>query len=79
MDKVKEGKATKKNSPRRREVLDKARTEASEVAGIKLFVARLSFDVNEDELRNLSRLMERLQVVALPKIETQINLTDLPL
>ena len=52
MDKVKEGKATKEELAAEREVLNKARTEASEVAGIKLFVARLSFDVNEDELRN---------------------------
>ena len=52
MDKVKEGKATKEELAAEREVLTKARTEASEVAGIKLFVARLSFDVNEDELRN---------------------------
>ena len=52
MDKVKEGKATKEELAAEREVLTKARTEASEVAGIKLFIARLSFDANEDELRN---------------------------
>ena len=52
MDKVKDGKATKEELAAEREVLTKARTEASEVAGIKLFVARLSFDVSEDELRN---------------------------
>ena len=53
MDKVKEGKATKEELAAEREVLAKhALLEASEVAGIKLFVARLSFDVNEGELRN---------------------------
>ena len=52
MDKVKDGKATKEELAAEREVLTKARTEASELAGIKLFIARLSFDVNEDELRN---------------------------
>ena len=52
MDKVKDGKATKEELAAERNILTKARSEASEVAGIKLFVARLSFDVNEDELRN---------------------------
>ena len=51
MDKVKDGNATKEELAAERNILTKARSEASEVAGIKLFVARLSFDVNEDELR----------------------------
>ena len=53
MDKVKEGKATKEELAAEREVLTKARSEAAELAGIKLFIARLSFDASEDELRNL--------------------------
>jgi len=53
MDKVKDGKATKEELAAEREVLTKARSEAAELAGIKLFIARLSFDVSEDELRNI--------------------------
>ena len=53
MDKVKEGKATKEELAAEREVLTKARSEAAELAGIKLFIARLSFNASEDELRNL--------------------------
>jgi len=52
MGKVKDGKATKDELAAERKILTKARSEASEVAGIKLFVARLSFDASEDELRN---------------------------
>ncbi len=52
MDKVKEGKATKEELAAEREVLTKARSEASELAGIKLFIARLSYNASEDELRN---------------------------
>lgn len=52
MGKVKDGKATKDELAAERKILTKARSEASEVAGIKLFVARLSFDAGEDELRN---------------------------
>ena len=53
MDKVKDGKATKEELAAEREVLTKARSEAAELAGIKLFIARLSFDASEDELRNI--------------------------
>ncbi|MED5231670.1 MAG: CxxC-x17-CxxC domain-containing protein [Candidatus Thermoplasmatota archaeon] len=52
MDKVNDGKATKEELAAEREVLTKARSESSELAGIKLFIARLSFDASEDELRN---------------------------
>lgn len=53
MDKVKDGKATKEELAAERELLTKARSEAAELAGIKLFIARLSFDASEDELRNI--------------------------
>ena len=53
MDKVKDGKATKEELAAEREVLTKARSEAAELAGIKLFIARLAFDASEDELRNI--------------------------
>ena len=53
MDKVKDGKATKEELAAERELLTKARSEAAELAGIKLFIARLSFEVSEDELRNI--------------------------
>ena len=53
MDKVKDGKATKEELAAEREVLTKARSEAAELAGIKLFIARLSFEASEDELRNI--------------------------
>ena len=53
MDKVKDGKATKEELAAERELLTKARSEAAELAAIKLFIARLSFDASEDELRNI--------------------------
>lgn len=53
MGKVKEGKATKEELAAEREVLTKARAEAGEAAGIKLFVARLAYKATEDELRAL--------------------------
>lgn len=53
MGKVKEGKATKEQLAAEREVLTKARAEAGEAAGIKLFVARLAYKATEDELRAL--------------------------
>ena len=53
MDKVNDGKATKEELAAEREVLTKARSQAAEAAGIKLFVARLSFDASEEDVRNL--------------------------
>ena len=53
MNKVKDGKATKEELAAERELLTQARSEAAELAGIKLFIARLSFDASEDELRNI--------------------------
>ena len=53
MGKVKDGKAKKEELAAERELLTKARSEAAELAGIKLFIARLSFDASEDELRNI--------------------------
>ena len=53
MNKVKDGKATKEELAAERELLTKARSEAAELAGIKLFIARLSFEASEDELRNI--------------------------
>ncbi|MAZ62497.1 MAG: hypothetical protein CMB18_04280 [Euryarchaeota archaeon] len=53
MDKVNDGKATKEELAAEREVLTKARSQAAEAAGIKLFVARLSFEASEEDLKNL--------------------------
>lgn len=53
MDKVNDGKATKEELAAEREVLTKARSQAAEAAGIKLFVARLSFEASEEDVRNL--------------------------
>ena len=53
MSKVKEGKASKEELANERKVLMKARSESLESQGIKLFVASLSYDVTEDELRNV--------------------------
>ena len=50
MSKVKEGKASKDELSKEREILMKARSKASEEAGIKLFVARLDYEVTEDDL-----------------------------
>ena len=53
MDKVKNGNASKEELAAEREVLTKARSQAAEVSGIKLFVARLSYNATEDELKNI--------------------------
>ena len=53
MDKVKDGNASKEELAAEREVLTKARSQAAEVSGIKLFVARLSYNATEDELKNI--------------------------
>jgi len=50
MSKVKEGKATKDELSKEREILMKARSKVSEEAGIKLFVASLDYEITEDEL-----------------------------
>ena len=51
--KVKEGKASKDELSKEREILMDARSKASEAAGIKLFVASLDYEVTEDELNTL--------------------------
>ena len=53
MSKVKEGKASKDELSKEREILMDARSKASEAAGIKLFVASLDYEVTEDELNTL--------------------------
>lgn len=50
MSRVKDGKASKDELSKEREILMKARSKASEEAGIKLFVARLDYEVTEDDL-----------------------------
>jgi len=53
MSKVKDGKASKDELSKEREILMKARSKESEAAGIKLFVASLDYEVTEDELRTV--------------------------
>ncbi len=53
MSKVKDGKATKEELANERKILMKARSEAESSQGIKLFVASLSYDVSEDQLRDI--------------------------
>jgi CxxC-x17-CxxC domain-containing protein len=53
MSKVKEGKASKDELSKEREILMKARSRASKEAGMKLFVASLDYEVTEDELKQI--------------------------
>ena len=51
MDKVKEGKASKEELAKEREVINEMRKKAEKVAGVKLFVGGLPHGASEDELR----------------------------
>ena len=53
MSKVKDGKASKEELANERKILMKARSESQESQGMKIFVASLSYEVTEDELRNV--------------------------
>jgi CxxC-x17-CxxC domain-containing protein len=53
MSKVKDGKASKEELANERKILMEARSKAAESEGMKLFVASLSYDVTEDELREV--------------------------
>jgi RNA recognition motif-containing protein len=53
MSKVKEGKASKDELSKEREILMNARSKASEAAGIKLFIASLDYGVTEEDLNTL--------------------------
>jgi len=53
MDKVKDGKASRDELAKEREVMNAARAEAGESMGAKLFVGGVSYDATEDELREI--------------------------
>ena len=53
MDKVKDGKASRDELAKEREVMNTARAEAGESMGAKLFVGGVSYDATEDELREI--------------------------
>jgi CxxC-x17-CxxC domain-containing protein len=65
MNKVKDGKASREELAAEREILKKARAEAGETMGIKLFVASLSYETSEDELRELFAAHGELKEVSI--------------
>jgi RNA recognition motif-containing protein len=53
MDRVKDGKASRDELAKEREVMNAARAGAGEPMGAKLFVGGVSYDATEDELREI--------------------------
>ena len=53
MDRVKDGKASRDELAKEREVMNAARAGAGEAMGAKLFVGGVSYDATEDELRGI--------------------------